>query len=180
MESKKIFDLKNINPLSKIPNGKYIVETIFNYNGRKIRLKKEFNYIHSIKYNIYLEKGFYTENERAKLYIEPKNYSAETRSINLIGDIEIYTKKRKLIKKIPVNLGYVTLNPLEKKEYSVILPPIKKGTYELYFVSKELNQAVYIPFPVTDKIERKLKNISLSIDTYLFYPINETFKGHFI
>ncbi|GAB6189561.1 hypothetical protein JCM30566_13010 [Marinitoga arctica] len=179
LENKKIFDLKNINPMSKIPNGKYIIETNFNYNGKKIKLKKEINYIHTIKYNIYLNKDFYLDNEYPKLYIEVKNYSENTKNINVMGKIEIYTQKRKLVKEIKVNLGYATLKSLEKEIYEVNIPPLKKGNYELYFVSESLNQAVYILLPISNIIEKKLSKVTLSIDTYLFYPINELFRGVF-
>ncbi|SHE52996.1 hypothetical protein SAMN02745164_00616 [Marinitoga hydrogenitolerans DSM 16785] len=179
LESKKIFDLNLVNPMSKIPNGDYVVEAKFNYNNKTIKLKKQFKYIHSIKYNIYLEKAFYLENEYPKLYIEAKNYSSETKSINLMGKIQIFTQKRKLIKEVPVNLGYITLNSLEYQTFEISIPPVSKGIYELYFVSEELNQAVYIPLAITNNIEKKLKNVSLSIDTYLFYPVNQLFQGDF-
>ncbi|AEX84722.1 hypothetical protein Marpi_0270 [Marinitoga piezophila KA3] len=178
-ETKKIFDLMNINPLSKIPDGKYIIYSTFNSNGKEIKLHKEIDYIHTVRYNVYLKKGFFLENEYPQLIIEARNYSEETRQFEFKGTIQIYTKKKKLIKEIPVDFGYLTLKSLEKKVNDFNIPRIEKGTYDLYFVSKQFNQAVYIPFPITDKIETKLKNISLSMDTYLFYPVNEKFQGIF-
>ncbi|KLO21113.1 hypothetical protein X275_10415 [Marinitoga sp. 1197] len=177
--NKKIFDLNSINPISKIPNGNYIIETQFNYNGKKIKLKKEIEYIHTIKYNIYLDKAFYLTNEYPKLYIEVKNYSAETKNVNIIGKLKIFTKNRKLKKEIPINLGYTLLKTLETKSYEINIPPIEKGIYELYFINDKLNQAVYIPLAITDNVEKRLKNINLSVDTYLFYPINHLFEGYF-
>jgi len=179
LENKKIFDLKNINPMSKIPNGKYVVETTFNYNGKAINLKKEINYIHTIKYNIYLDREFYSTTEHPRLFIEVKNYSENTKNINVMGKIKIYNQKRKIIKEINVNLGYATLKSLETKIYETSIPPLKEGNYELYFVSEALNQAVYIPLPISNHIEKKLSKVTLSIDTYLFYPINELFRGAF-
>lgn len=179
LENKKIFDLKNINPMSKIPNGKYVVETNFNYNGKAIDLKKDINYIHTIKYNIYLDRDFYSTTEYPRLFIEVKNYSENTKNINVMGKIKIYNQKRKIIKEINVNLGYATLKSLEKKIYETNIPPLNEGNYELYFVSEALNQAVYIPLPISNHIEKKLSKVTLSIDTYLFYPINELFRGAF-
>ncbi|KAF2956387.1 hypothetical protein [Marinitoga sp. 38H-ov] len=179
LEIKKIFDLEKINPISEIKHGNYVIETSFNFNNKKIKLKKEFNYIHSIIYNIYLEKDFYLTNERPKIFLEAINYSSDEKNINIIGKIQIFNKKRKLINEIPINFGYTYLKSLEKNVNELYLPPLEDDVYELYFVNKELNQAVYIPLPITNKIEKKLTKVNLAIDTYLFYPINELFQGAF-
>ncbi|MBM7559114.1 hypothetical protein JOC61_000899 [Marinitoga litoralis] len=179
LEIKNIFDLENINPMSKIPNGVYTIETSFRFNDKEIKLSKEFNYIHSVVYNIYLDKDFYLTNERPKVYIETVNYSSETKNVNIKGKLQIFNKKRKLVKEIPANFGYKTLKSLENTINEIFIPSLKDDVYELYFVNEELNQAVYIPLPITNNIERKLSKINLSIDTYLFYPINELFQGAF-
>jgi hypothetical protein len=179
LETKKIFDLNTVNPMSKIPNGIYVIQTEFKFNDKNIKLKKEITYAHTIIYNAYFEKNFYKSNEYPKLYIEAKNYSEEPKNINFMGKVQIYSSKGKLIKEIPVNFGYVTLKPLEKVSYTLNIPPINPGTYDVYFVKKEKNEAVYIQLPITKTIEKKLKNVSLSIDTYLFYPVNEIFHGTF-
>jgi hypothetical protein len=179
LEIKNIFDLENINPMSKIPNGVYTIETSFRFNDKEIKLSKEFIYIHSVVYNIYLDKDFYLTNERPKVYIETVNYSSETKNVNIKGKLQIFNKKRKLVKEIPANFGYKTLKSLENTINEIFIPSLKDDVYELYFVNEELNQAVYIPLPITNNIERKLSKINLSIDTYLFYPINEIFQGAF-